>query len=44
MDQDNKITIERAITFYEGAIQSVQWWIAEFRDGKPNKRRGAMDI
>lgn len=44
MDQDDKIKIDRAITFYQGAIQSVQWWLADFRDGKPNMRRGAMDI
>lgn len=44
MDQDDKITIDRAITFYQGAIQSVEGWLEKFRDGKPNMRRGAMDI
>lgn len=44
MDQDDKITIERAITFYLGAINSVLDWLAKFRDGRPQDRRGAMDI
>lgn len=42
--QNEKITIERAIVFYQGAIQSVEWWLDKFRDGEQRDRRGAMDI
>ena len=39
-----KITIADAISFYEGRINSQPVWLETFRDGRPQDRRGAMDI
>lgn len=42
MDQDDKITVAKAIVFYEGQIQSVTWWLETFSEGR--NKRGQMDI
>lgn len=42
MAQDDPITVKAAITFYEGQIQSVEWWLEKFATGR--EKRGQMDI
>lgn len=42
MAQDDPITVKQAVTFYEGQIQSVEWWLETFATGR--EKRGQMDI